>query len=143
MKKKITLLLIAFILLFALSGCAQEPSPAQSGEGAGQESPVVQEIGEGSTSFRFEVTNDSGELSVWNVSTDDVTVGDALLGVGLVDGDVTDFGLFVLEVDGIVADFNVDGAFWAFYIDGEMAMVGVDQTEIEEGVVYAFVYTAD
>ena len=143
MKSRITLLLVAITLLFALTACDQGSAPAQSGEAVAQGNSAVQEIGQGSTSFRFEVTNNEGAISVWNVSTDETTVGAALLGVGLIDGDVSDWGLFVLEVDGVVADFDANGAWWAFYIDGEMAMVGVDGAEIEEGVVYAFVYTVD
>ncbi|MCL2249337.1 MAG: DUF4430 domain-containing protein [Oscillospiraceae bacterium] len=143
MKSKIVLLLVAITLLFALTACDQGSAPAQSGEATAQGSPTVQEIGQGSTSFRFEVTNNDGVLSAWNVSTDEATVGEALLDLGLIDGDMSDWGLFVLEVDGVVADFDANGAWWAFYIDGEMAMVGVDGAEIEEGVVYAFIYTVD
>jgi hypothetical protein len=143
MKSKIILLLVAITLLFALAACDQGTSPVQPGETATQGTSTVQEVGQGSTSFRFEVTNNEGAISVWNVNTDEATVGAALLGVGLIDGDVSDWGLFVLEVDGVVADFEANGAWWAFYIDGEMAMVGVDGAEIEEGVVYAFIYTVD
>jgi len=87
------------------------------------------------------VTNDEGSLSVWNVSTDETTVGAALLSVGLIDGDDSEWGLMVTHVNGLRADFNEDDAWWAFYIDGEMAPAGVDATDIEEGVTYAFVFT--
>ncbi|MCL2221386.1 MAG: DUF4430 domain-containing protein [Oscillospiraceae bacterium] len=98
-------------------------------------------IGQGSTVFMFEVTDNNGEKTVWEVHTDETTVGAALLALGLVDGDMSDFGLFVTAVNGLVADFDENQAWWAFYIDGEMAMVGADGADIEEGVVYAFVYT--
>jgi len=141
LKTKITLLLVAITLLFALTACDQGASPAQPGETAPQGTSTVQEIGQGSTSFRFEVTNDEGALYVWNVSTDETTVGAALLGVGLIDGDDSEWGMMVTHVNGLRADFNEDDAWWAFYIDGEMAMAGVDATDIEEGVTYAFVFT--
>ena len=40
-------------------------------------------------------------------------------------------------VNGITADYNVDGTYWAFYIDGEYAMTGVDVTDITAGSAYA------
>ena len=39
------------------------------------------------------------------------------------------------------ADFNTDGSYWAFYIDGEYAMTGVDSTEINEDSVYTLQVT--
>ena len=45
---------------------------------------------------------------------------------------------YVKEVNGIIADYDVDGTYWAFYIDGEYASAGVDSTEITEGSIYMF-----
>jgi len=99
------------------------------------------DIGEGAISFIFEVKNDKEDITVWKVHTNEETVGAALLGVGLIDGTVSAMGLMVEYVDGLRADFMEDNAWWAFYIDGEMAMQGVDDTEIEEGTLYAFIFT--
>ena len=92
-------------------------------------------------SFTFEVTDATGNTTSQTISTTEATVGAALIEKGLIEGDDTDFGLMVSHVNGIRADFNEDGAWWAIYIDGEMAMAGVDSIDIEEGVTYAFVYT--
>ena len=46
--------------------------------------------------------------------------------------------LYVKVVNGITADYEVDQTYWAFYINGEMAMTGVDATDVEDGVVYSF-----
>ena len=43
-----------------------------------------------------------------------------------------------VKVNGIVADFDVDKTYWAFYVDGEYATSGVDTTEIETGKEYSF-----
>jgi hypothetical protein len=104
---------------------------------------LEQDIGQGSTVFRFEVKDNTGTVTAWNVHTDKTTVGDALLEVGLIDGDAFEFGLLVREVNGLVADFNANNAWWALYIDAEMAMIGVDSVEIEPGKVYLFAYTID
>jgi len=46
-----------------------------------------------------------------------------------------------MYVNGIRADFVEDEAWWALYIDDEMAMAGVNDIDIENGVTYKFIYT--
>lgn len=41
-------------------------------------------------------------------------------------------------VNGMTADYDKDGVYWAFYIDGEYAMTGVDATNITDGAQYTF-----
>ena len=41
-------------------------------------------------------------------------------------------------VNGITLDFDKDGTYWAFYVDGKYGEKGVDQTEINENSVYSF-----
>ena len=41
-------------------------------------------------------------------------------------------------VNGMTADYDKDGVYWAFYIDGEYAMTVVDATNITDGAQYAF-----
>ena len=120
-----------------------EQQPHEQETNAPTEDDLIpaQDIGEGASVFNFLMFDGEGNALSWNVHTDQTTVGAALLEVGLIDGEVSDFGLMVSHVNGIRADFNEDGAYWAFYIDYEFAMVGVDSTEIEEGVVYKFIYT--
>ena len=132
-------ILVAFTAVTMLSGCSN--NGAERLEAALQFNVEVQNIGQGNTTFRFEVLDLEDNVLVWNVSTNETTVGDALLYLGLVSGDVSAFGLFVTEVNGIVADFGVDNTWWAFFIDGEMAMTGADATSIEQGRTYAFVLT--
>ena len=153
--KTIVILLLAMMLLFAAACDSPDSTSGQQPQGESQGQTQEQQpetnatgnqndatnIGEGATVFVFEVTDDEGQVSVWNVSTGETTVGAALVAVGLIEGDMSDFGMMVTHVNGLRADFNEDGAWWAFYIDGEMAMMGVDSTDIEKGVIYAFVYT--
>ena len=44
--------------------------------------------------------------------------------------------MFLSKVDGIYADYNETGTSWSFYIEGEYAMTGVDQTDIVDGATY-------
>ncbi len=95
-------------------------------------------VGEGSTQFDFTVTDQDGVETQFEVHTDKTIVGEALQELGLIDGDESEYGLFVKTVNGITADYDVDGVYWAFYINGEYAQEGVDSTEIKEGDSYAF-----
>ncbi len=97
-------------------------------------------LGEGNKTVVVEVTAQDKTVT-FTVKTDAGTVGEALLANGLLDGENGDYGLYVKAVNGITADYDVDQSYWAFYIDGEYAMSGVDMTEITEGVTYQLVYT--
>jgi len=90
------------------------------------------------TSFTVEVTDADGSTETFNVTTNKATVGEALLEQGLIAGEKGPYGLYVTEVNGIVADYDENQTFWAFYINGESALNGVDGTTVEEGAVYGF-----
>ena len=65
-------------------------------------------------------------------------VGAALLKLGVIAGEDSDYGLYVKTVNGETADYDKDGAYWAFYVNGEYAMTGVDYTAPEAGTTYGF-----
>ena len=44
-------------------------------------------------------------------------------------------------VDGEKAVFEEYNAYWVFYVDGQYASLGIDQTPIEEGKTYKLEYT--
>jgi len=115
--------------------------PVSCGTSPGYEVPselldTASVIGEGQTSFTFSATLADGSTKVYTVKTDESLVGEALLSVGLIKGSQSEYGLYVDTVCGERHLYEEDGKFWAFYIDGEMAMSGVDTTEIEPGHVY-------
>lgn len=95
-------------------------------------------LGEGETTFTFTVVDGDDNEEQFEIHTDKTTVGEALLELGLLEGEDGEYGLFVKTVNGITADYDVDGTYWAFYVDGEYAMSGVDTTDITEGTVYTF-----
>lgn len=95
-------------------------------------------LGEGETTFLFTVTDREGSETQFEVHTDKTTVGEALLELGLIAGDDSEYGLYVKTVNGITVDYDTDGAYWAFYINGEYALTGVDSTTIAEGATYSF-----
>ena len=92
-------------------------------------------------SFTFVVTDLEGNESTFDITTSKATVGEALLDEGLIVGEDSEYGLYVTSVNGMAADWDNDQTYWAFYIDGEYAMTGVDATEVTEGATYSFVLT--
>ena len=95
-------------------------------------------VGSGDKSFTFIVVDGEGEEETFEVKSDAQTVGDALIDEGLIEGEEGQYGLYVKIVNGITADYDKDGTYWAFYVGGEYAMTGVDMTDIEDGQTYAF-----
>ncbi|MCM1143856.1 MAG: DUF4430 domain-containing protein [Blautia sp.] len=134
------------VMALAVTGCN---GSRESGASArdGQEAGVVaegdpqgeyQQLGEGSTVFFFTVVDKEGTETKFEIHTDKETVGEALLALGLIAGDESEYGLYVKTVNGITADYDADGVYWAFYIDGEYAQTGVDSASITEGASYSF-----
>lgn len=107
-------------------------------ESAAESAADVTVLGEGQVQFNFEVTDKEGNLTAFEIHTDKTTVGEALVELGLIAGDESEYGLYVKTVNGVTADYDVDGTYWAFYIDGEYAMTGVDSTDVAEGAIYSF-----
>ena len=105
---------------------------------AGTEASDVTVKGEGATVFYFNVVDAAGETARFEIHTDKTIVGEALQELGLVEGEEGAYGLFVKKVNGITADYDVDGSWWAFYIGDDMAPTGVDVTKIQAGATYAF-----
>lgn len=166
--KKLLSLLLALVMVFTLAACAanddQEESTGNTAEsttdGASVEDtteasqpesieeqptdaePEVTVLGEGATVFNFVVVDIDGTETAFEIHTDETTVGAALLAVELIAGEEASYGLYVKEVNGIVADWDEDQTYWAFYEDGNYAATGVDLTEIDPAVTYSFVKTA-
>ena len=126
----------------ATTAPTEKPKATEATKGVLEEVPTdVTVKGEGKTAFNFEVTDLDGKTTKFLVKTDKTIVGDALLEVGLITGDPGPYGLYVKTVNGITADYDKDGAYWAFYMGGEYAVKGVDQTTIDTTATYAFVKT--
>ena len=84
--------------------------------------------------FTFTVTHKNGEEKTFTIVSDKKTVGEALVDEKLIS---IQNGM-ALTVDGETVKFEDDGKYWAFYVDGDYAMTGVEKTKIEEGKTYAF-----
>ena len=132
------LALIAAIALTAV-GCDQAKTPeTPETTVAGDETAALTVKGEGATLFYFNVVDKDGNETKFEIHTDKTIVGDALLELGLIAGEEGPYGLYVKTVNGITADYETDGTYWAFYEGDSYGMTGVDLTEIQAGATYAF-----
>ena len=132
------LALIAAIALTAM-GCDQAKTPeTPETTVAGDETAALTVKGEGATVFYFNVVDKDGNETKFEIHTDKTIVGDALLELGLIAGEEGPYGLYVKTVNGITADYETDGTYWAFYEGDSYGMTGVDLTEIQSGATYAF-----
>ena len=103
-----------------------------------EDAPAV--IGEGDVDFTLEVVYENGDAEYFTVKTDDATLDKELLDAGVVEGEDSDYGLYIKTVNGVTADYDADQSWWGFYINDEMASVGVSDTKVEEGAKYSLKY---
>ena len=143
-------LVLVIIMMISLSSCdlfAQTTTTFTPTE----ENPVPEfwksaiytedtELGQGNKTFMFKVDAE-GYAITFTIHTNEETVGAALISLGLITGDNGQYGLYVKTVNGMLADWDIDQTYWAFYENGEYAMSGVDTTTITNGYTYTLVRT--
>ena len=153
------LVLTVLLAAAALSGCDKQEKTQQTDAAVQTTVAAVQttaeaapatttaapdgrtELGEGAHTCYLDVTKSDGTTSSFVIHSDDQYVGEPLTELGLIAGEESQYGLYVTTVDGETLDYNTDGMYWAFYVDGAYASTGVDTTPITEGATYALTAT--
>ncbi len=129
--KRLLASFIVLVMIFTLGACGETQKDVIT-----TTEPISVEAQDGKT-FTFEVIDGNGNKTQLPIMTDVKMLGDALQKLGYIKGEEGPYGLYIKEVNGITADYDTDSTYWAFYINGEMSMKGVDQTEIVDGDVYS------
>ena len=124
--KRMLALILALTMSVALGACGGTADPGKDAE---------------VKAFTVVVTDLEGNETKFEYTSDAASVGEALMAEGLLEGEQGPYGLFILAVNGIEADWDKDQTYWAFYIDGEYAVSGIELTEITEGAVYGLTLT--
>ena len=167
-KSVLCLLLVLLLAAAALTGCAQTPASTEAPKTEAQteapkteaqteaqtEAPKTEaqteaqtearpqiqpeELGEGDKLFYFDVTFSDGETSSYAIHTDAETVGEALAALDMIEGEN---GMYNTVCEQTL-DWETDHMYWAFYIDGEYAPTGLDQTPVTADAHYALTATA-
>lgn len=56
-------------------------------------------------------------------------------------GAEAEYGIMVDTVNGVRADYTLDGAYWSFYVNGEYCSNGIDTQSVADGDVFRIEYT--
>lgn len=132
---KLLSLVLVFVLTTAaaLTGCGGAPAETTEAPDPAGQTTV---LGEGSKVMDFTVVDKEGNTHLYTIHTDAETVGQALLELELIAGEEGPYGLYIQSVLGQTLDYDTDKMYWGFYVNGEYAMTGVDQTPVIEGERY-------
>lgn len=97
----------------------------------------------GSKEITIEVVNRAQETTDYNLKTDAEYLRQAMEEAeGLTfSGEESEFGMVVDTVNGESADYNTDGAYWAFYVNGEYCNYGIDTQPVLNGDTFTITYT--
>ena len=98
---------------------------------------------EGSKSVTLEVISSAAEKTVYPLKTDAEYLSEAMEEAeGLTfTAEEGPYGLSVSSVNGETADFNVNGAYWGFFVTGEYCNYGISQQPVHDGDVFTIAYT--
>lgn len=146
--KALIVALLCTSLFFSLCGCGGKVTDNASSAPASTAASVWDNalyskdttLGEGDKTITVEVVIDNNKLT-FTLKTDGDTLGDALIDTKLVTGEQGEYGLFITHVNGVRADYNLDGAYWAINQNGQALMTGADSTNISGGESFELVYT--
>ena len=97
-------------------------------------------FGDGEKTLLVEVEAE-GKSVTFTIKTDKETVGEALSEHKLIAGKNGAYGLYIEEVNGILAQYSKDKSYWSFNKDGKYMSTGVDTTKFKDKEHYELVYT--
>ncbi len=83
----------------------------------------------------IEVVDSKGESKEYQLDTDAKTLREAMEEAeGLeFSGTEGQYGMMVDTVNGEIADYATNGAYWGFYVNGEYCMSGIDTQAVNDG----------
>jgi hypothetical protein len=127
------LLLLALLMSISFVACADVE---ETGVWENATYTSDKTFGKGEKTVVVKITAEDQTLT-FTIKTDKATLGEALREHELI---VDDNGL-IHTINGIKADYNNGGWWWKFTKNGEMMMVGANDTAIADGEQYEFTRT--
>ncbi len=134
--KKLISVALAAVLMLLMCACGANDTATENTVLYPDASTEAVSLGNGSKHFDFTAVDSDGTEYKFHIHTDKTYVGEALEEFGLLEGNEGPYGLYVNKVNGIYAEYEVTGTYWAFYVDGNYAQAGIDLTEITEDTAY-------
>ena len=133
MATRVALLLLALLMCISFVACADVE---ETGVWENATYTSDKTFGKGEKTVTVLITAEEQTLT-FTIKTDKADLGEALREHGLTE---EDNGL-IHTINGIKADFNDGGWWWMFTKNGEMMMVGANDTPIADGEQYEFTRT--
>ena len=98
---------------------------------------------EGSKAITIEVVDNNQQSKTYSLKTDAEYLRQAMDETdGLTyDGSVGQYGFSVSTVNGVVADWNIDQSYWAFYVNDQYCNYGIDSQPVNDLDAFKIVYT--
>lgn len=98
---------------------------------------------EGSKAITIEVVDNEQKSVTYDVKTDAEYLRQAMEEAkGLeFSGTESEYGLMVTTINGVTADYNVNGAYWSFYVNGGYCNYGIDTQPVLDGDAFRIEYT--
>lgn len=99
---------------------------------------------EGGKTITIEVVDNEQKSVTYDVKTDAEYLRQAMEeadGLGF-SGTESEYGMMVVIVNGVTADYNVNGAYWSFYVNGEYCNYGIDTQPVLDGDAFRIEYTS-
>ena len=142
------LLILALTFTIALTACQKELAPEVETEGEVERTGAWKnaiytkdtEFGEGEKTITVKVIAEEQEI-VFTIHTNEQYLDKAMLAHELITGENSEYGLYVKTVNGILADYNVDGTYWSVCKDNTPTPVGISSVEIADGDSYRLIKT--
>ncbi len=97
----------------------------------------------GTKSITIDVVDDRQQKTTYRLETDAEYLQQAMEEAeGLTfSGTEGVYGMMVDTVNGIRADYNTNGAYWGFYVNGEYCNYGIGEQPVQDGDVFSIEYT--
>ncbi len=130
MRKSSLLVTLCLVMLLTVVGCGSSKTKGDSEKKADEKS------------ITLEVVDNNGDTTPYEINTDKEFLYDAVADVdGLtLDGYEGDYGYYITAVNGLQADYEIDGAYWSLYVNDEYGMHSISQQPVTEGDTYKLVY---
>lgn len=98
----------------------------------------------GSKSITVTVIDDKGTNTTYEQTTDAEFLREALEEIEnlTIEGEESDYGLYVKTINDVTADYDVNGAFWSFSVNGELCNNGIDTQPVYDGDSFEITYEA-
>ena len=120
------IVLVVLVAAMAVAYVSFSEKPSQ-----GEKQVTIEVITADETSSLYEVLTDGEYLIDAMNNADGLTF----------EGEEGPYGMSISHINGVRADYVLDGAYWAFYVNDEYCNYGISEQPIEDGDEFKIVYT--